>query len=193
MVVILAAGSARRFGATKQLAGLRGRPLIAHAIAAARTADVGPVLVVVGHDARAVGDAAAAAGADEVVPNPDHRDGQATSLRAGVAAARARGAGAIVVLLGDEPDVPAAAVVGVAQALAGGAEVVRTGYDDGAGHPVGLHRRVFPRLTALTGDEGARRLLADADLVAVPGPRPRDVDHPGDLPTGDPGDPGDGG
>lgn len=180
-MVILAAGRATRFGATKQLAVRDGRPLIAHVVRAAVRADVGRVLVVVGHDADAVASAARAAGPVSIVVNPDHADGQATSLRVGLDEAAAAQVEAVVVLLADEPDVSADAIAAVAAATAAERPVVRARYDDGEGHPIGLHRTVLTDAVIDGQDRGARHLLASATTVPVAGPRPQDVDTPADL------------
>ena len=80
--LVLAAGSASRFGATKQLAEVDGRPLVAHVVDAALTAELSPVVVVVGHDAD---DVAAAVPPDaEVVVNDQYVHGQSVSLRGGI-------------------------------------------------------------------------------------------------------------
>jgi CTP:molybdopterin cytidylyltransferase MocA len=78
--VVLAAGTGSRFGATKQLVEVEGKPLVRHPIDALREAGVDELFVVVGHDQDAV---RTAVPADvKVVSNPDYRDGQATSLAA---------------------------------------------------------------------------------------------------------------
>lgn len=182
--MVLAAGTATRFGSTKQVASADGRPLVAHVVAAACTAGLHPVLVVVGHDADVVTTAARTAGPVQAVVNPDFAAGQSTSLRAGIAAAQDRGLEGVVVLLADEPDVTADAIAAVASAVGPAAPVVRARYDDGPGHPVGFHRSWFTRLRAITGDRGARELLraAEVRMVVVPGRRPVDVDTPEGLP-----------
>jgi molybdenum cofactor cytidylyltransferase len=181
-VVVLAAGRATRFGATKQLVEVDGRPLVRHAVDTARAAGLDPVLVVVGHDADAVRRALPAG--VTVVDNPAHADGQATSLRAGVAAATATRAGALVVLLADQPGISTAAVRTVVAAHAGGALVARARYDDRPGHPVLFDRSVWPALAEVSGDVGARDLLRRLSVTDVPvaGPCPADVDRPEDLP-----------
>ncbi len=186
VAVVLAAGSASRFGTTKQLAELDGQPLVARVVTAALAADhVDAVHLVVGHDGDAVTAAARRAGGElEVVVNADHAAGQATSLRAGVVSAEAAGAVGVVVLLADEPQVPAQAIDRVAAAVrAGSADAVRARYEDAAGHPVGFRRAVFDQLRAVTGDRGARDLLATLSVVEIPvaGRRPRDIDTPDDL------------
>ena len=180
--VVLAAGRATRFGATKQLVEVDGRPLVRHAVDTARAAGLDPVLVVVGHDADAV--RRVLPGRVTVVDNPAHADGQATSLRTGVAAATATRAGALVVLLADQPGISTAAVRSVVAAHASGALVARARYDDRPGHPVLFDRTVWPALAEVSGDVGARDLLRRLSVtdVPVPGPCPADVDRPEDLP-----------
>jgi molybdenum cofactor cytidylyltransferase len=57
--------------------------------------------------------------------------------------------------------------------------------DGRRGNPVLLARALFPRLFALQGDEGARRLLSDAEgvieLTVDDDGVLADVDAPGDL------------
>ncbi len=179
--LVLAAGRGTRFGATKQLVELEGRPLVLHAVDAALAAGLDPVLVVVGHEADAV--RRVLPGHVEVVDNPAFAEGQATSLRAGVAAATRTEAAALVVLLADQPGVTVEAVQAVTAAHDAGHLVVRAAYDDRPGHPVLFDRTVWPALAEVTGDSGARDLLDGLAVteVDVAGPCPPDVDRPGDL------------
>lgn len=178
---VLAAGAGTRFGATKQLARLEGRPLVAHVVAEARAAGLDPVHVVVGHDAERV--AAAVPPGAVVVRNEAAEDGQATSLAAAVNAARATDASVLVVLLADEPGVTRAAIEAVLAAHAAGATVVRAVYDDRAGHPVAFDRSVWDQLLEATGDRGAQQLFDRLPVtpVHVAGPAPTDIDTPADL------------
>lgn len=182
--MVLAAGSGTRFGGTKQVARLGGRPLVAHAVATALAAGVTRVVVVVGHEADQVAAAARTVGEVEVVLNPVHADGQASSLRMGIGVAARSGADVAVVLLADEPDVRADAVDAVVGAVRRGALAARARYEDGPGHPVAFGGAAFERLRSLTGDRGARDVLDELGVVevTVPGRRPRDVDRPEDLP-----------
>ncbi|MCC5948493.1 MAG: nucleotidyltransferase family protein [Nitriliruptoraceae bacterium] len=187
--VVLAAGQGARFGAaTKQLAELDGQPLIAHAVATARVAGCRPIVVVTGHDADEVVRAARAAdpsGDVEVAHNPSYRDGQASSLRAGLAVLQARVAdgGVVLVLLADQPGIAPDAADAVVGAVRRGAEAARVRYLDGVGHPVAFAARVLARLTAVTGDAGARQLMGELDVVEVTraSAMPPDVDTPGAL------------
>jgi CTP:molybdopterin cytidylyltransferase MocA len=185
--VVLAAGAARRFGARKQLAPFRGRPLVEHAVAALAGADLDAVIVVLGADADAV-----ERGADlrpaRVVRCADAALGQSHSLRAGVAAAGRLGATAVVVVLGDQPLIAPGAVRRVVAAAAADpeADAVRATYGGVPGHPVLLRRSAFPAVATLEGDRGARDLLATLAVVVVAVAcdgqgSPADVDTPDDL------------
>ena len=162
-VVLLAAGRGSRFGdeAPKTLARLGRRPLVTHAVAAATMSGLRPVVVVVGCQAA---DVAAAAGAlAEVVENPDWESGMSTSLRAGLATLIADPTvTAVAVALADQPRIGA----------------------DASRRPVLIGRAHFDDAMHMTGDEGARSLLAAHDVVEVPCDGTgdaTDVDTPADL------------
>ena len=154
--LILAAGAGRRFGSTKQLAELRGRPLLAHALNAMLAARLERVIVVLGHDADAIR-ARVDFGAAEVVIAEDWADGQAASLRRGLAAAGA--ADAVVITLGDQPFITPQ-VISAALGELDGFDAVRAVYDGKPGHPVVLGPAVLEAAGELRGDQGARELLA---------------------------------
>jgi molybdenum cofactor cytidylyltransferase len=162
VAVVLAAGGGSRFEGPshKLLATIAGERIVDRAVRAAVEADIGPVVVVRG----AVGfelPADLAAGVT-VVDHPGWRDGQATSLQAGLRAARALGATAIVVGLGDQPFVTPEAWRSVATS---DARVAVATYDGRRGNPVRLHADVWDLLPT-SGDEGARTLMrVRADLV----------------------------
>lgn len=192
VAVVLAAGSARRFGGAKPLAEVDDAPMVAHVVAAALAADADAVLVVVGDrgDEILAGARALTAVSSQQrivrVDNPDHRRGQASSLVAGLAAAERHPVDLAVVLLADQPGVTPGAIVAVAGAIdaTGGVVATRARHDDGPSHPVALHRSVWRRVASgVEGDRGARDLLAELGTVGVrvAGPRPVDVDRPEDL------------
>jgi molybdenum cofactor cytidylyltransferase len=159
--LILAAGEGRRFGGTKHLAQLRGRPLLEHALAAMTA--VSPRVVVLGHAAGEIVARVDLHGADPVVCE-EWREGQAASLRCGLAALA--GVDAAVVALGDQPGLSEAAVAAVV-AAAGDEDAVRATYDGVPGHPVLLRRALLDRAGELEGDSGFRDLLRSARVRAV--------------------------
>ena len=178
---MLAAGAGSRFGGSKQLAELEGAPLLEHVLREMSRPPLDRVAVVVGAGALAVLRGVERYGALPVVA-AGWEEGQSASLRAGIEALR--DCEAVVVVLGDQPRISAAAVARVIENRGGGALAVRATYDGQPGHPVLIERDLFPAITKLTGDTGARDLLADVDvrLVACDGlGRPDDVDTPEEL------------
>ena len=156
--LILAAGAGRRFGdATKQLAELRGRPLLEHALGAMLAVDgLERVVVVLGHDAAAIRARVDFHGAEVVIAD-DWDQGQAASLKRGLGAAD--GADAVVVTLGDQPFITPEVIAAALEQLEGH-DAVRAIYDGKPGHPVVLGPAVLAAAGELRGDQGARELLA---------------------------------
>jgi len=157
--LVLAAGSASRFGGGKLLADYHGRPLLHGALAAARAACPGAVTVVTGADAP---DVAACARAFDpqirLVHAADHAEGMAASLRAGVASLSPEIRGALV-FLGDMPRVPHAVLGPLAAAVAAGAPASAPVFGGRRGNPVVLGRALFAEVAGLVGDVGARPIL----------------------------------
>jgi CTP:molybdopterin cytidylyltransferase MocA len=159
--LILAAGEGRRFGGTKQLAELEGRPLLEHVLAA--MTGVTPRVVVLGHAADKIRRGVNMHGASVVVCE-GWEEGQAASLRAGLAALA--NCDAVVVVLGDQPGITAEAVEAVVAAV-GDEDAVRARYDGAPGHPVLLRRPLLERAGELRGDVGFRDLLKGATVREV--------------------------
>jgi molybdenum cofactor cytidylyltransferase len=176
--VVLAAGGGSRFAGDshKLRAAFRGRPVLAWVLDEVGAAGFDEIVVVTGADPL-----------DDLVPdgvvrlhNPDWADGQAGSLQLAIAHAEQAGHRAVVVGLGDQPLVPAAAWRTVG-ATAG--PIVTASFDGHHRPPVKLDRQVWPLLPQ-QGDEGARALMRlRPDLVsAVPcSGNPVDIDTVEDL------------
>jgi CTP:molybdopterin cytidylyltransferase MocA len=158
--LVLAAGEGRRFGGTKQLAELDGRPLLSYALAA--VAAISPRVVVLGHAADEILAAVDLHGARPVVC-PEFAEGQAASLRCGLAALDAD---AVLVVLGDQPGITAAALEAV-MAAGGDADAVRATYDGVPRHPVLLRGPLLARAGELSGDVGFRDLLKGARVDEI--------------------------
>ena len=184
--LVLAAGSARRFGAAKLLAPFRGGALIDAALGAALKAPVSSVVVTTGAGAEAVAARVRAVAPGAVLVHAsDHAEGMAASLRAGIAGLPPTAEG-VLIFLGDMPDIPEEIPPKLVRALLAGAPAAAPSLAGRRGHPVGVTRSQFPALTALSGDEGARRVLEGlGEAVALvetddPGVL-ADVDTPADL------------
>jgi molybdenum cofactor cytidylyltransferase len=179
--ILLAAGRSRRFhGANKLLARHRGRVLVEHALAAARLAPVGRIIVVVGHDRWRI-----AARVDRpratLIFARDHRAGLAASLRAGLRALRANER-EVFIFLGDMLAVPPTLPARLARAMRPGIAAVRPRGRDGPGHPVLLRRPDRATIDRLGGDSGLGALIAGRTRwIATKDRRPPDIDTRRDL------------
>ena len=176
--LVLAAGSASRFGSDKLSAPLEGSPLLFHAIRAARAAPVDRVIVVARPDL-AIGQWQDGPAIETVRVTST---ALSTSLQAGVKAAG--DVDGLFVFLGDMPRVPHAQA-GRLVALIGANRAALPRCAGRPGHPVLLDARAFPEIALLTGDRGAGALLKTwPDVVYDECEDPTvliDVDHPADL------------
>lgn len=159
--IVLAAGRSTRMGGTnKLLETFEGKPLVRHAVEAALAAGLAPVVVVTGNQDAQVRSALEALGVS-FAHNPDFAEGLSTSLRNGVATLGGEG-DAAVVLLGDMPLVEASLIrrlVAAFESHSDAPAVVPTREGEW-GNPVLLSRSLFGDVAALSGDAGARKLLA---------------------------------
>jgi molybdenum cofactor cytidylyltransferase len=157
--VVLAAGGSTRMGRPKQLAELDGRPLLAHVAAAVGAAPVDRVVVALGGAAGEVLDRVDLGRAEPLVVE-GWAEGMGHVLASTLAQAGDDWA-AVVVLLGDQPLVTGRAVARLVEAWrAGAGPVVTAAYGGRPGHPRLFDRQLLPDLLRLTGDTGARDLLA---------------------------------
>ena len=185
--VLLAAGSGSRFGGDKLLARLAdGRPLASAALSALASA-VDVVIAVVRPGDAALEALLGKSGA-LIAVCPDAADGIGASLACGVREVQrtfpdAQGA---IIALADMPWVSPSTVASVAAALRRGAALAAPTHRGTRGHPVAIGARYFAALQTLSGDEGAKELLAahgpELELIAVDDPGVlRDVDTQSDL------------
>ena len=181
--VVLAAGSASRYGSTKQLATLDGETLVHRAARLARELCGERSLLVVGHDALDVARSADAQ-CGFLVINERHAEGLGSSLSL---AARVLddSADAFVLLLADQPRVTLEHLAALVEAWDGGdRSVVATAYAGTLGAPAPLPGGLFPEVAKLSGDRGARALFDDpaTSVVSVAfEAAAKDVDTPADL------------
>ena len=185
--VLLAAGDSSRFGADKLLHPLPdGTPL---AVLSARhlAAAVPRALAVVRTEEGPLARLLASEGL-EIVACPRAAEGMGASLACGVAAAPE--VAGWIITLADMPFVLPATIARVAAALAQGASIAAPVFHGRRGHPVGFGREFREELLALTGDIGARSILAvhpgkltlvECDDHGIL----RDIDAPEDLDPAD--------
>jgi len=182
--VVLAAGGGRRYGMPKALVEYEGTLLVERAVRTA-SAVCDPVLVVLGAQAVDVWRTADLGGAT-VVANKDWETGMASSLRTGLDGLRGwpGRVDAALLLLVDMPGMTAEALERVAEHAAPSALAVAT-YGGVRAHPVLIGRDHWAGVAeTATGDEGARRYLAEhgateIDCTGLADPADLDVPPPG--------------
>jgi nicotine blue oxidoreductase len=145
---------------------LRGRPLVSWALGAATASDLRPVVLVVGHRGEAV--TRAATEGVVVVRSRRWRRGIARSLRAALEALEPWAqVGAVAIGLADQPLIGTDAYRRLAGAYRHGAHLAVATYHGQRRNPVLLGRKTWPQARRLDGDEGARALMGDEDVVEV--------------------------
>ena len=103
-----------------------------------------------------------------LVHNPKFAEGMAASIRVGVEAAV--GEQGYLFALGDMPQIAGATMLKVAETLKSSETIVVPVSNGRRGHPVAIGSAYRDALLALTGDRGARPVLAKnaANVVEVP-------------------------
>lgn len=189
--IVLAAGRGQRFGGGKLTAVLDGQPLVAGALTTAFRAPARRVFVALGPDPeiRDAVDVVARRLAETdrlvIVAVEDTIAGMGVSL-AQAARATPDDARGVFVFLGDMPRIDPRTPERLAAALRRSEDIVAPVHLGRRGHPVLFGAAWLPALRALSGDEGARSLIASAGArlvqVAVDDPGVcLDVDRPEDL------------
>jgi molybdenum cofactor cytidylyltransferase len=173
-VIVLAAGGSRRLGRPKQLEPHGDTTLLAHAVATALDASLGPVVVVLGAEAelcRAALVGHAIAERVRVAVNPSWEAGLASSIVAGLTEVEALDPPCEAVLLTtcDQPLVNAAHLRALPAAMRGSARpMAASGYAGTIGVPAAFARDTWSDLRTLESDQGAKQVLQRRpDLVAV--------------------------
>lgn len=183
--VLMAAGSASRYGANKLLERVDGVPLYERAMAALGGGVFRQIAVVSRYEpilscARGAGLLA--------IPNPGAGEGVAASIRLGVAALKECDGLAFAVC--DQPWLTRGSVARLAAAFQKEPELIwALGWQGRKGNPVFFPRALFPELAALTGDTGGSAVIRRHPhlLRLVEAGHPRelaDLDYPikGELP-----------
>jgi molybdenum cofactor cytidylyltransferase len=169
--LILAAGESSRMRSDKALLAYRGRTFLETIILNLRQAGIEKIAVVLGHHAEEIQHALDLAGV-QVVVNRDYRQGQTSSLQAGLAVLQEFSPEAVILCLVDHPAVTADVMRELRERFEQArAPVVIPTYKGRHGHPVVIGHQLFPELLALRPNEGAntviRKYPAAAQFVEV--------------------------
>jgi molybdenum cofactor cytidylyltransferase len=182
--ILLAAGSATRFGSDKLLHSLPHEvPIAVQSARHLKAVFSERVLAVVRPDSPRLIEALEKEDCQVVICG-NAAEGMGASLACAVRAApEAQG---FLVALADMPFIRSSTIAAVRDALAAGAPLVAPYFRARRGHPVGIAGTFRRELEALEGDEGARKIVAanEAKLQKIPVGDPgvlRDIDRPADL------------
>jgi molybdenum cofactor cytidylyltransferase len=160
--VILAAGASQRLGRPKQLLLHHGEPLLRRTARFALEAGCSPVFIVLGYEAAQM--APALAGLDVCpIMNPDWQQGMSSSLRHGIEAVRASPPQPenLLLLVSDQPRLDAAILGRLLRAhSANPSGITASRYAGRLGVPAIFAAEFYAELAAISGDQGARRVLA---------------------------------
>ncbi|HEX3954267.1 MAG TPA: molybdopterin-binding/glycosyltransferase family 2 protein [Stellaceae bacterium] len=165
--LLLAAGKSSRMGSNKMLEEIDGKPMVVRTAQRLLSSRARPIIAVLGNMADAV-DAALGKLPIERARNPDFAEGLSTSVKCGIAALPPDIDG-VIICLGDMPLVAARDIerlIAAFNPLEGRAIIVPT-RNGKRGNPVLWAKRFLPEMALLSGDVGARNLIAEhAELVA---------------------------
>jgi len=186
--IILAAGESTRFGKPKQLLDWRGQPFVRAVARTALEAGLNPVIVVTGAHAGQVEDALGDLPVT-TVRNPEWREGQAGSIRAGIHAlgspmgsARSGAVGSAIFLLVDQPQVTMSVLSALMEAHTHDIHaVIAPLVVDRRANPILFDRVTFGDLLRLQGDVGGRGIFDKHRVEYLPWHDDRlllDVDTP---------------
>jgi len=171
--IILAAGNSSRLGRPKQLVPYRGQTLLTHTITQIRNAGVHPV-VVTGAFHEEVSDSLDGQQLD-IVFNPAWEEGMASGIVAGLSKILKQhpDVNAVIIAVCDQPFISSELLLQMVNTLdASGKAIIACTYADSVGTPVLFGRAYFQQLLALSGSEGAKKLVKQhpADLATIPFP-----------------------
>jgi molybdenum cofactor cytidylyltransferase len=172
-------------GQPKALIRLGGKTILQHAVSNLRASRVAEIVVVLGHRAEEILPTLRGLGC-RVVVNHHYARGMSSSIRRGLSSVDPR-AQAVLIALGDQPDISAEIVDQLLSAYFGGQHHIVVPTCDGRrGHPVIFDRRYWSELRSLGGDVGGQDLLLRhaGDLLEVEvgaGGIIRDIDRPEDI------------
>ncbi len=184
--LVLAAGESSRMGRDKALVEYRGKTFLDTILANLRQSGIFRIVVVLGYHAAEIQRQADLSGV-EVIVNAAYRQGQTSSLQAGLQALAAADIDGALLSLVDHPAAgPEVMRELTARFLETRAPVVIPVYQGRRGHPVVIGRALFPELMNLGPGQGAstviRRHHAAAQWLEVEDPGViLDIDDPEDY------------
>lgn len=182
-IIILAAGSSSRLGQPKQLLKLGGKTLLAQICETALSIENQGVMVVLGAHCEAIKPAIEHLPM-QVVYNEKWAEGMGGSIACGMAVLPET-TDAVLLLLCDQPFVSTVFLKNLVEKWRySNSHFVASQYGGSFGPPAVFSKKMFPELAALTGQQGAKKLMlahaADMEVIDFPEGE-KDIDTEADL------------
>lgn len=182
-ILLLAAGSSSRLGQPKQLLPYNGKTLLRRVAEIAVASQAQETCVILGFDSERMKQELRDLPV-RIVENRDWNEGIHSSIRAGINALPST-ANAALILLCDQPLITTELLNTITTTFRSTTKlIVASNYAGTLGVPVLFARRLFPQLTGLTGDKGAKHIIQKYrdEAVSVPFPGGEvDIDSQSDL------------
>jgi molybdenum cofactor cytidylyltransferase len=160
-ILILAAGSSSRMGASKQLLSVNGESLLIHTIKSALETRLQKILVVLGADEQIHRNAISNFPVN-IIFNPDWKKGMGSSLKTGVKYFPEKNISSIVILVCDQPLLSAKVILDLVEKHeTSGKNIIASHYANTLGVPVYFSSKFFPALLALKDDQGAKKVILE--------------------------------
>lgn len=172
--ILLAAGDSSRLGRPKQLLLYKGKTLLQNTLSAAISAQLNPIIIILGADATFVGKKIQEPNV-HIVCNPDWQEGIASSIRQAISelAKITPEADAAILMVCDQPHISPDLLRDLVAAQQQTGKPIAASYYNGiAGTPALFHKTIFPELLLLKGDKGAGKVLRQQmnNVTTVPFP-----------------------
>jgi molybdenum cofactor cytidylyltransferase len=178
-VLVLAAGSASRFGSLKQLALIDDKPMLQHCIDTANSLFPNAVYTVLGNQFQTIIDSITST---NIIINPQWQCGLGSSIAVGTSYLQDH-FDAILILLADQPRIKSHHLKKLID-LFEGQQVACSRYNNRLGVPAIFAKPYFTALKQLTGDSGGKVLLESISPVPkslAMANATSDIDYPEDL------------
>ncbi len=159
-IVILAAGGSARLGRPKQLLPYEGKTLVEHCARTCLASGAAEIVLVLGSQAQEIRSSLPELPI-KLIKNKEWVTGMGGSIRCGIEAL-GRGIDCSVIVLVDQPRITARHLYNLAQKhYDNRTQIVASLYDGVLGVPCAFHKSLFPELTRLSGESGAKEFISN--------------------------------